>query len=183
MRRVPMVFLAALGLAALSCGAHAQVKVIGGGLAGDCSLQALNGDHSAETVKTCTDALNFETLTRETAARTLVNRGVIYMRRRQFMEAERDFSRAQGLTPDLPEIYVDRGVALIRQNRWSEAVAELTRGIQLSPYEPEKAYFDRGLARDALADYSGAYADFSRASELKPDWPQPKNELKRYVVR
>ncbi len=183
MRWFPLMFFATLGFAALGGGAHAQVKVIGGGLAGACALQALNGDRSAEAVKTCTSALNFEPLSRETTARTMVNRGVLYIRRRQFMEAERDFSDAQSLTPELPEIYVDRGVSLIRQNRWSEAVAQLDHGIDLSPYEPEKAYFDRALAREALGDLSGAYADFSKAAELKPDWPQPKNELKRYVVR
>ena len=84
--------------------------------------------------------------------------------------------------PELAEIYVNRGAILMQQRRWTEAIAQIEHGIALKPAELEKAYFNRGLAREHLDDFRGAYADLSMAAKLKPDWDAPKIEMQRYTV-
>ena len=54
--------------------------------------------------------------------------------------------------------------------------------VLLGPEEPEKAYYNRGLANEGLDDVKAAYFDYLRALELKPDWPIPQRELRRFSV-
>ncbi len=61
-------------------------------------------------------------------------------------------------------------------------MAEIDRGLALDPDQPEKAYFNRAVAKERLNDLKGAYFDYRRALELKPDWDMPKVELARFTV-
>ena len=162
--------------------ALASTLVIGNGLAADCSQQAIRGRADKQTLDLCTAALESQLMPREDTARTYVNRGVVYLRRGVYDMAERDFARAEKLWKDLPEVFINRGAIRIRQSRFTEAVAELDRGIALDPSEPEKGYYNRGVAKEALDDLQGAYMDFRKASELKPDWEMPKKEMSRFIV-
>ena len=57
------------------------------------------------------------------------------------------------------------------------------RALELGTDEPEVAFFGRGLAHEDIGDLKSAYADLRRAAELRPQWPQPAQELARYQVR
>jgi tetratricopeptide (TPR) repeat protein len=162
--------------------ALASTLVIGNGLASDCSHEAIKGRSDKQVLDLCTAALETQLMPREDTARTYVNRGVVYLRRGVYEAAERDFARAEKLWKELPEVYINRGAIRIRQSRFTEAVAELDRGIMLEPFEPEKGYYNRAVAKEALDDLQGAYMDFRKASELKPDWEMPKKEMSRFVV-
>jgi tetratricopeptide (TPR) repeat protein len=85
--------------------------------------------------------------------------------------------------PALPEIYINRGVVYMKQRRWADAIGQIDKGLDLNPEEAEKAYFNRGLAREQMDDFRGAYADFRKAAELAPEWEAPKKELARFTVR
>jgi tetratricopeptide (TPR) repeat protein len=172
--------LTALGAAGSLC---AQVTVLGGPLAVGCSQFAIAGYATPEAIEICTRALDNDILSSQDAAKTLVNRGVLQMRRGQLVAAERDFAAAESGMPQLAEIYINRGVSLIRQGKWRQALVQLDKGIALQPWEPHKAYFDRALVREALGDTAGARADFEKAAELKPDWLKPVTELRRYAAR
>jgi tetratricopeptide (TPR) repeat protein len=176
---------AAAGLAALiffPLSAGASTIIYGKSFAHDCSLRALHGEHDAATLVICTQALEQDIMSEEDYAKTLVNRGVVSMRRTNFNDASMDFDKAQKITPGLPEIYVNRAVVLIKHHQFKEAVSQLDRGIELGTDEAEKAYYDRALAKEALGDVKGAYYDYKKASDLKPEWELPKNELIRFNV-
>jgi hypothetical protein len=66
--------------------------------------------------------------------------------------------------------------------RFSDGISVINRGLDLKPVEPEKAYFNRAIAREALNDLQGAYEDYRMASELKPSWLMPQQEMARFVV-
>ena len=173
----------ALAAACIAPGsALASTLVIGNGLAADCSQEAIKGRADKQVLDLCTAALESQLMPREDTARTYVNRGVVYLRRGVYDLAEKDFARAEKLWKDLPEVFINRGAIRIRQSRFTEAVAELDRGIALDPSEPEKGYYNRGVAKEALDDLQGAYMDFRKASELKPDWEMPKKEMSRFIV-
>ncbi|WP_297515237.1 tetratricopeptide repeat protein [uncultured Caulobacter sp.] len=166
-------------------GAHAVAGdlVIGSGSAQECSDAAQKGRSDNRSVLACTTALEVETLNFRDRARTFVNRGVLQMRQRQFAAARADFDQANTIDPNLGEAYVNRGATFVGESRYQEGVQQIDKGLALGVKEPEKAFFNRGLANEGLGDLKAAYKDYSRAAELKPDWPAPKTELARFTVK
>lgn len=161
---------------------NASTFILGKGFAHDCSVRALYGNKDVETLNICSQALELEPMSDDDYAKTLVNRGVVLMRRQSLDNAELDFTKAEKMTPKLSEIYVNRAVALMMMQKYPDALAQLDKGILLGSDELEKAYFDRALAKEKMGDVKGAYYDFKKASDLKPDWELPKKELTRFNV-
>ncbi len=178
---IALAAIAALGVAAPVV--SAQTKVFGTGLASQCSKLARAGQFDREALRLCDLALDEGGISRDDAAKTFVNRGVIHLRRQSYKDATADLATAERLMPLLGEIYINRGVVLIKQRMWNEAIAEFDRGIALNPDELEKAYFNRALAREQIDDFRGAYADFRKAQQIAPEWTPVQKELLRYTVK
>jgi tetratricopeptide (TPR) repeat protein len=174
--------LIALGAALAGGAARASVTVIGGGLAEACSRSALSGKVDARLEGSCTQALEKEMLSPRDRAGTLVNRGVLKMRRLNWTGATQDFNEAVRVRPDMGEAYVNRGAVLIGEHHYAESLGDLNKGLQLGVEEPAKVYFNRALAYEGLDDAKSAYFDYQKALELSPDWAAPKNELVRFHV-
>jgi tetratricopeptide (TPR) repeat protein len=130
----------------------------------------------------CTVAIGNEPLSRHQLAATYVNRGVILLNVDMAPDAAADFKRAMGVEPDMGEAYVNYGAALVAQRQDAAGLAEIDRGLALGANEPERAYFNRGVALENLNDLKGAYESYKRAAELKPDWTAPQTELARFTV-
>ncbi|MBI1682428.1 tetratricopeptide repeat protein [Caulobacter hibisci] len=176
-----------LGVAALALltppgGAGASTLIFGGGMAQDCSEAVVRGRSDDTTMRLCTSALEVEALKSGDRARTLVNRGVIQLRRKAYVEARDDFDAAGRIDPKLGEAYVNRGAAFVAEERFVEGLAEIDRGLALGVVSPERAFYNRGLAHENLGDLPAAYRDYRRASELDPDWAAPKEELARFSI-
>jgi tetratricopeptide (TPR) repeat protein len=164
-------------------GAAASTLVIGGGMAKDCSEAVIRGRDDDDTMRLCTAALEVETLSFGDRARTLVNRGVIQLRRQAYVEARADFDAAGRIDPKLGEVYVNRGAALVAEDRFAEGLREIDQGLALGVERPERAYYNRALANENLGDVKAAYYDFQRAAELDPKWTAPKEELARFSFK
>ncbi|MFZ0267512.1 tetratricopeptide repeat protein [Caulobacter sp.] len=163
--------------------AGASTMVIGGGAAKECADAAIDGRSDNASVNKCTLALETEILGFRDQARTYVNRGVMQMRQRNFGGAVSDFNAASKIDPNLGEAYVNRGAAYLGSNRYGEGLAEIDQGLALGVKDPQKAYFNRGIAHENLGDVTAAYRDYTKAAELDPDWEAPKNELTRFTVK
>jgi Flp pilus assembly protein TadD len=77
---------------------------------------------------------------------------------------------------------MNRGAVLIAENRPEEAIAALDRSLELGTPEPERALYDRALARERLGDVTGAYYDLLKAAQLNPNWDVPAKELTYFKV-
>lgn len=166
--------------------ASAAVTVIGNGMAQICSEMAKAMEKGAKlppnAIEICSMAIEDETLPRRDLAGTYINRGVLYLARRGYQEAKQDFDLAITIQPGLGEAYTNRGAALLGLELYTAAISDIDHGLALNTGEPEKAYFNRGLAEEALDNIPAAYRDYSRAAELKPGWELPRNELSRFTV-
>jgi tetratricopeptide (TPR) repeat protein len=160
---------------------QAATLIIGNGLASECSQEAFKGRADKEALDLCTAALEGQLMSPEDAAKTHVNRGVVYLRRGVFDMAEKDFTIAEKMY-NLPETYINMGAVRIRQKRFEEAVDVIDKGLAMGPLEPEKGYYNRAVAKEAMDDLQGAYLDFRKAAELKPDWIEPKKQMDRFIV-
>jgi len=178
------LIVGAAALAALGVGmeARASVTIIGGGLAEACSRAAIAGKSDVRSEAPCTEALEKEMLNNRDRAGTLVNRGVLKLRRMDWAGATRDFNEALRVKPDMGEAYVNRGAVAIGEHKYAESLPDLNKGLQLGVEEPAKVYFNRALAYEGLEDAKSAYFDYQKAVELSPDWDAPKTELARFHV-
>ena len=162
--------------------ASAGVLVVGKSLAGSCSTSAIAGASHRRALDTCNRALAEQALNERDRAATHINRGVILVRRGEFDAAMGDFEIAVATKPDLGEAWVNRGSIHLREGRLEEGVADTDRGLALGLRQPERAYFNRALAKEWLADTKGAYLDYRRAAELNPNWTEPREQLARFTV-
>jgi len=177
--------LVSAAAAALLCvtPANAATTVLGDGLAHICSEVAKAGLDDPRAIDVCTMAIENGGLTRYDLAGTYVNRGVLKMRHKSYKDAHTDFNIAIKLAPTMGEAFINRGGALVGERQYEQALNDLNHGLELGPEEPEKGYYNRGLAHEAMNNYMAAYFDYQRAASLKPDWDPPQHELLRYSVK
>ena len=180
-RTVVMAGAAALALAAAGS-AQAAVTVIGGGMAQACSQAAVGGESDVKFQDVCTQALESEFMNSRDRAGTLVNRGVLKLRRGTYPEATRDFDKAVRIQPDMAEAYVNRGAASIGQRRYADSLPDINKGLELGVQEPAKAYYNRALAHEGMDDAKAAYFDYQKAVEMNPEWAAPREQLTRFTV-
>ncbi len=173
----------ALLVAVSAPAAHGAATVLGSRLGYDCALAALAGYSDQTSIDTCTLALESAGLSGRDRAGTYVNRGVIQLRRKAYRQAHADFDIALALEPQLGEAFVNRGAAYLAQHRFTEGLAALNHGLALGAEEPEKAFYNRAIAHEALGDLKAAYLDYQEALRLKPGWSEPERNLARFAVR
>jgi tetratricopeptide (TPR) repeat protein len=130
----------------------------------------------------CDAALAEDNLALTDRADTLVNRGILYMKKGALQAAIADFDAASAEAPDLAEAYVNKGILRLNTGDNDSAVRLLTQALALSTREPEVAYYGRGLANEMLGNIAAAYADYRTAVQLRPQWREPREELRRFRV-
>ena len=182
MARFVAAGVAAVSVLMLAGNAWSGVIVAGRSLAGVCSRAAIGGARDIKTLDLCTRALEEEALVGRNLAATRVNRGVIQVRRGALTHAVRDFEAAIEADPTLGEGYVNRGSMRIVEGRLEEGLQDTERGLALGLERPERAYFNRAVARELLYDDKGAYFDYRKAAELAPRWELPRQQLARFTV-
>ncbi len=181
MTRPHVLIAAAVLMAPLP--ALASITVLGSSAARSCY-------NAAETKLTprladfrvCDTALRDSATPHEDIVATHVNRGILYLRRGDVDAAMRDFDRAMQLDPDEPEAYLNRGSALLKREQTQNAVGMFNQALEKNTTRPELAYYARGVAHELLGNLRGAYQDYTRASQLAPQWEEPRMELARFRV-
>ena len=167
---------------ALAPAADAAVTVLGGSHAQDCFEAAEAGKSDDSAMLSCDIALNTEAMAPADRGGTLVNRGVMRLRRREFGAAQADLDAGVALIPKVGELWVNRGAMFIGLRRYREALDDINKAISLGVHEPAKAYFNRGVAHEGLDDETSAYLDYQQALVLHPGWDLPTKELLRFTV-
>jgi tetratricopeptide (TPR) repeat protein len=170
-------------LAALAAPASAAVFVIGNSDARLCYEAAdspmLPGPRD---LRRCDEALLHENLSNYETVATHVNRGILRLRRSLVDEAVVDFDRAIALDPEQPEAYLNKGAALIRRHNPQDALQLFTVALEHNTSRPAIAHYGRAVANEQLGNVAAAYRDYRRASELDPEWREPRTELARFRV-
>jgi tetratricopeptide (TPR) repeat protein len=170
-------------LAAIGASASAGVFVVGSSDARLCYEAADSAlQPQIRDIRRCDNALLRDTLTRYDTGATHVNRGILRLRRGQVEDAIVDFDRAIALDPEQPESYLNKGAALIQRQNPAEALQLFTVALERNTTRPAIAHYGRAIANEQLGNVRAAYSDYRRASELDPDWADPRTELRRFRV-
>lgn len=170
------------GVAAMTP-AMAGTFSIGNSSARDCWQAAEAGDYDRNAIYHCNLALENEGLDSANRAATLVNRGILHMRNRNYAQAERDFARAMAIDGANPEAYLNMAISHLRQNENDTSVLPwIEKAIALNTKEQALAYYSRAILHERNGNIRQAYHDYRRAHELAPDWDEPAEDLKRYQI-
>jgi tRNA A-37 threonylcarbamoyl transferase component Bud32/lipoprotein NlpI len=92
----------------------------------------------------------------------LVNRGVLYIRRREWENAIADLKQAMAVDPAAYQAHADLAQALHGEGRHEEALAAIGRAIECAPDLPE-LYLVRAQMSLGRKNRSGVLADYKRA--------------------
>ena len=163
--------------------AEAGTVTAGNSMARDCWQAAVARDYDRNAFYHCNQALEHEGLDAQNRAATLVNRGVLHMRNRNYASAQRDFDRAIAADASNAEAYLNIAIARLRQNDSAAAMPMIEKALALNTREQALAYYSRAIVHERTGNYRAAYNDLVRARDLAPDWDEPAEDLKRYVVR
>jgi tetratricopeptide (TPR) repeat protein len=176
-------YLFAALVAASSVPAIGSVIVIGNSNARMCYEAADSpANPSLRNVQDCDTALSEEAMSQHDRVATYVNRGILRLRRGQPEAAIADFDEAIELNPRQPEAFLNKGAALIRLENPSAALPLFEAALEYNTRRPEIAHFGRAIANEELGNIRAAYQDYRRASELDPNWQDPRTELARFRV-
>lgn len=175
--------LAAAGIAACAAPASASVVVLGNSDARMCFVAA---DSPAmpliRDVRRCDAALTNADLTAYEVVATHVNRGILRLRRGAIDEAITDFDRAIALDANQPEAYLNKGAALLRRENATEAVTLFTAALERNTTRPALAHYGRAVANETMGNLNAAYRDYTAASQMAPEWREPRQDLARFRV-
>ncbi|HKR24676.1 MAG TPA: tetratricopeptide repeat protein [Allosphingosinicella sp.] len=176
-------YLLAALLAATSFPAFAGVIVLGSSSARLC-YEAADAPvrPTPRDLALCDEALGEPGISHHDYVATFVNRGILRLRRGLVEESIGDFDRAMALDPNQPEAYLNKGAALIARNDMQGALPLFTVALERRTNRPAIAHFGRAIANETLGNVVAAYRDYRRASELDPDWADPRTELRRFRV-
>lgn len=182
-RRIGLTLFAILAAGICVHQARASMTILGGGKARACFEAAVMGHHPGRSIEICTAAIANEVLAPRDLAATYVNRGILRMRSDDKAGAMADFDIAIRMRPDLGDAYINRGVLLIAQKRDHDAIDTLTQGLSFVCERPAVGYYTRAIAYELIGDFKAAYLDYKRAAELEPEWPLPRDQMGRFLVR
>jgi len=176
-------YLTAIATLTLATGAGASIITVGGGYAQSCYAAADAQDLRPQALDVCDRALSEQALTRSDHAATLVNRGIIHLRRASLTRADADFDAALAIDPALADAWLNKAILNVRYGRSAAALPLVNRALQLKTRRPALAYFVRAVANEDSGNVAAAYQDLQRARRLAPKWSEPIVELKRFKVR
>ena len=164
--------------------AHAQVMVIGGGMARDCyKAVEFSRTGSSQAIELCNKAIDHEQLSTRDRAATYVNRGILFMRQSNYQRAMWDYEQSLKLRPTLLEAKVNIGAALYGMKRYDEAMTALNEGLQTDSIEARAVgLYNRALIWENRGDETAAYYDYKEALELKPTFVEAAKQLERFTV-
>jgi tetratricopeptide (TPR) repeat protein len=168
---------------AASSPAWAGSVSIGNSTASDCYESAVARTADRNAFSHCNLALAQEGLGRDDHAATLVNRGVLHLRNRNYPAAGRDFESALKLDPNNAEAWLNTAIVRLQQGGGGETLPMIDKSLALDTASPALAYYSRSIAYERAGNLRAAYNDLLRARELAPKWREPAEDLKRYQLR
>ena len=183
MRILCLTSAALIACSIASSPAAAGPVSIGNSPARDCYEAAIARSNDRNSFYHCNMALDYEALTTQDRAATLVNRGVLYLRGHNYRSAGRDFDAALKADVNNAEAWLNMAIASLQQGGADGALPMIEKSLALNTVRPALAYYSRSIAHERAGNVRAAYNDLRRAVELAPGWSAPAEDLKRYQVR
>lgn len=158
--RIRIATATALGLVLSASPLYAQTP-------NDCYQATLKTD-DREIIRVCTAALEKGGIQGETLSITLSNRGLGYLRNKEYDKSIIDFSEALLINPKNPYAFNSRGEAWREKGNLERAFADFAESLNVDPGFTA-AYYNRGLTYERQGDVNAARAEYQKALDQRGD--------------
>jgi tetratricopeptide (TPR) repeat protein len=158
--RIRIAIATTLGLALSASPLYAQTP-------NDCYQATLKTD-DREIIRVCTAALEKGGIQGETLSITLSNRGLGYLRNKEYDKSIIDFSEALLINPKNPYAFNSRGEAWREKGNFERAFADFAESLNVDPGFTA-AYYNRGVAYERQGDVNAARAEYQKALDQRGD--------------
>jgi tetratricopeptide (TPR) repeat protein len=149
----------AIGLLLSISPLHAQT-------ANDCYQATLRTD-DREIIRVCSAALEKGGIQGETLSITLSNRGLGYLRNKEYDKSIIDFSEALLINPKNPYAFNSRGEAWREKGNLERALADFAESLNVDPGFTA-AYYNRGVTFERQGNAAGARTEFQYTEPARP---------------
>lgn len=133
----------------------------------DC-YQATLKDDDAAVIRVCTRVLDKGGIQGATLSTTLSNRGLGYLRNREFDKAIVDFSEALLINPKNPYAFDNRGEAWREKGNLERALSDFNESLRVDATFTS-AYLNRAITYELQGDKTRARADYQKALDQTGD--------------
>lgn len=133
----------------------------------DCYRAGLKDDDD-EVIRVCTRVLEKGGLSGSILSTTLSNRGLGYLRSKQWDKSIIDFSEAILVNPKNPFAFDNRGDAWRGKGNYDRALADYNEALQIEPTFTS-SLLNRGITYELMGDKVKARADYEAALAQKGD--------------
>lgn len=133
--------------------------------ADDCYQATLKTDDAA-IIRICTRVLQKGGLENPTLSTTLANRGLGYLRNKEFDKSIIDFSEALLINPKNPYAFNSRGEAWREKGNLDRALTDFDESLRVDPTFAA-AYLNRGITFERQNDPSAARTEYQKALDQK----------------
>ena len=125
----------------------------------------------AETINTSKEPSYQQTITDIPAgtAQEYYNRGNIYGKKGNLIQAISDYTKAIEINPIFTEAYYNRGNTYEKQGNLTQAISDYTKAIEINPIFTE-AYYNRGNTYEKQGNLTQAISDYTKAIETNPKY-------------
>lgn len=138
----------------------------------DC-FQATLKDDDLAIIRVCTQALEKANLTTEDRSITLSNRGLGYLRNKEFDKAIIDLSDSLLVNPKNPFAFSNRGDAWLEKKNYDRALADFDEALKVDTGFTS-AMYSRGLTFERQGNVNGARIEYRRALATTGERPIDK---------
>jgi tetratricopeptide (TPR) repeat protein len=133
----------------------------------DCYQATLKTD-DREIIRVCTAALEKGGIQGETLSITLSNRGLGYLRNKEYDKSIIDFSEALLINPKNPYAFNSRGEAWREKGNTDRALADFAEALNVDP-SFTAAYYNRGVTFERQNNAAAARTEYQKALDQTGD--------------
>jgi tetratricopeptide (TPR) repeat protein len=148
-------------------------------------FQATLGSDDDKVIAVCSGVIKSGGLTGNNLSMAFSNRGLGYLRKREFDRSITDFNEAIRINPKNAFAYDNRGDAWREKGQFDRALTDYNAAIR-NDATFASSYLNRGLTFERMGNLQSARADFRTVLALKGDRPIDKwarGEAQRHLTR